>query len=132
MPNTLPSPTFARRHQGSTWRRATPELIAVWAEAYGELADALIKAEKALCADARTAPGKLQALKVAAVKEESAAIKFFAIEALPGEQLPAFKPRTVCQRIRPFPCWANAIAAVQPVGGAESPVPAHFRQTRGK
>lgn len=71
---------------------ATPELIAAWAEAYGELADALIRAEGDLYDNAGTMPGQLQALRVVAVNNESENIKSFVLETLPGEQLPAFKP----------------------------------------
>ncbi len=71
---------------------ATPELIAAWAEAYGELADALIDAEKTLYASANTAPGELQSLRVVAVRQESDNIKSFVLAALPGEKIPAFKP----------------------------------------
>jgi nitric oxide dioxygenase len=71
---------------------ATPALIAAWAEAYGELADALIRAEKDLYDRVGTTPGGLQALRVVAVNDESETIKSFVLEAQLGERLPAFKP----------------------------------------
>lgn len=71
---------------------AAPELIAAWAEAYGELADALISAEKALYEKAGTAPGGLRTMRVVEVSNESENVKSFTLAPAAGDTVPAFKP----------------------------------------
>ncbi|ALK96249.1 flavohemoprotein [Massilia sp. WF1] len=71
---------------------ATPPLISAWDEAYCELALALISAEKEMYAQAGIEPGQLQNMRVIDICDESADIKAFVLEAMPGEAAPPFKP----------------------------------------
>lgn len=71
---------------------ATPELISAWAEAYTELADLFIAAEKELYAQAGTEPGKLSDMRVVEIRSESEDIKAFVLETVTGQDAPAFKP----------------------------------------
>lgn len=71
---------------------ATPALLDAWGEAYGELAAALIDAEKALYAQAGVAPGQLRDMRVVDVRDESEDIKSFVLEPVDGQAAPAFKP----------------------------------------
>jgi nitric oxide dioxygenase len=71
---------------------ATPALISAWDEAYSELAAALIDAEKQLYAQAGTAPGQLNDMRVIEVRNESEDIKSFVLETVNGQAAPAFKP----------------------------------------
>jgi nitric oxide dioxygenase len=71
---------------------ATEPLINAWAEAYGELADALIAAEKAMYEAARTAPGELRAMRVTSVSHESEDVRAYRLEPLDGKPAPAFQP----------------------------------------
>ncbi|RJF96184.1 NO-inducible flavohemoprotein [Noviherbaspirillum saxi] len=71
---------------------ATPALISAWDEAYSELAAALIDAEKALYAQARTEPGQLREMRVVDIRNESEDIKAFVLEPADGLAAPAFKP----------------------------------------
>lgn len=102
----------------------TPELIAAWAEAYGELADALIDAEKSLYASASTEPGALQSLHVKAVREESENIKSFVLEALPGGQLPSFKPGQYVSVSVTFP---DGQTQLRQYSLSDAPQPGHLR-----
>jgi nitric oxide dioxygenase len=71
---------------------ATQPLIDAWAEAYGELADALIAAEKALYQELDTAPGALRKMRVATVSHESEDVRSYRLEPIDGAPVPAFKP----------------------------------------
>lgn len=71
---------------------ATPALIAAWDEAYSELAAALTAAEKELYAQAGTAPGQLNEMRVVDILDESDDIKAFVLEPVDGKEAPAFKP----------------------------------------
>jgi nitric oxide dioxygenase len=71
---------------------ATPELLAAWAEAYGELAHALIEAEKNLYASAEATPGQLRDMRVIDVRTESEDICAFTLEPVDGKPAPDFKP----------------------------------------
>jgi nitric oxide dioxygenase len=71
---------------------ATPALISAWDEAYSELASALISAEREMYAQAGIEPGQLQNMRVIDICDESADIKAFVLEAMPGEAAPPFKP----------------------------------------
>jgi nitric oxide dioxygenase len=71
---------------------ATPPLLDAWAEAYNELATALIAAEQAMYAEARIAPGQLRTMRVIAVRKESEDIRAFVLEPVDGQAAPAFKP----------------------------------------
>ncbi|MET0856140.1 MAG: NO-inducible flavohemoprotein [Telluria sp.] len=71
---------------------ATPALISAWDEAYSELAAALTAAEKELYAQAGTAPGQLNEMRVIDIQNESDDIKAFVLETVNGNEAPAFKP----------------------------------------
>jgi nitric oxide dioxygenase len=71
---------------------ATPPLLEAWAEAYSELATALIEAEKALYSAAETAPGQLRDMRVIDVINESEDIKAFVLEPVDALAAPSFKP----------------------------------------
>jgi len=71
---------------------ATPALISAWDEAYSELASALISAEKEMYTQAGIEPGQLQNMRVTDICDESADIKAYILEAMPGEAAPPFKP----------------------------------------
>jgi nitric oxide dioxygenase len=71
---------------------ATDPLIEAWAEAYGELADALIGAEQALYASANTAPGELRPMRVSSVSHESEDVRSYRLEPVDGNAPPAFRP----------------------------------------
>lgn len=71
---------------------ATPALLDAWGEAYGELAAALIDAEKALYSTAGVAPGQLRDMRVVDVRDESEDIKSFVLEPVDGQAAPAFRP----------------------------------------
>lgn len=71
---------------------ATPPLLAAWDEAYTSLADALIGAEKALCAEAGVTPGQLRPLRVSEVRKESADIRSFTLQSVDGRPVYGFKP----------------------------------------
>lgn len=71
---------------------ATPALIAAWDEAYSELAAALVDAENALYAQAGIVAGQLRDLRVSEIRQESADVKSFVLEAADGQPVPDFKP----------------------------------------
>ena len=71
---------------------ATPPLIEAWAEAYNELATALITAEQAMYAQASITPGQLRAMRVTNVRNESEDIKAFVLDPVDGQAAPDFKP----------------------------------------
>ena len=71
---------------------ATPPLLDAWAEAYSELATALIEAEKAMYSAAETAPGQLRDMRVVDVINESEDIKAFVLEPVDALAAPSFKP----------------------------------------
>ena len=71
---------------------ATPPLIDAWAEAYNELATALIAAEQAMYKQANIAPGQLRTMRVVAVRNESEDIKAFVLQPEDGQAAPDFKP----------------------------------------
>jgi nitric oxide dioxygenase len=71
---------------------ATPPLLDAWAEAYSELATALIEAEKAMYSAAETAPGQLRDMRVIDVINESEDIKAFVLEPVDALAAPSFKP----------------------------------------
>lgn len=71
---------------------ATPELVAAWEEAYGELAKLFIAAEKNLYAQAEVSPGELRDMRVVAVHKESEDVSSFTLEAVDGQPVPDFKP----------------------------------------
>lgn len=68
---------------------ATPELIAAWAEAYGQLASALIEAEAKLYAERETTPGALTSMRVGEIEVQSELVTSFKLEPLDG--LPAWR-----------------------------------------
>jgi nitric oxide dioxygenase len=71
---------------------ATPPLLAAWEEAYMELANALIEAEKTLYASADVAPGQLRQMRVIGVDKQSDDVTSFTLQPLDGKPAPAFKP----------------------------------------
>jgi len=71
---------------------ATAPLLAAWDEAYGELADALIAAERELYAEAGVEAGELRTVRVTEVLRQSEDVLSFALAAIDDKALPAFKP----------------------------------------
>lgn len=71
---------------------ATAPLLAAWDEAYGELAAALIAAEKNLYAQAEVAPGQLRDMQVTEVQRQSADVCSLTLRPVDGLPPPAFKP----------------------------------------
>jgi nitric oxide dioxygenase len=71
---------------------ATPDLLAAWGEAYGELANALIETEKNLYAQAGVQAGELRAMRVVEVSRESETVSSFTLEPGDGKPAPEFKP----------------------------------------
>jgi nitric oxide dioxygenase len=71
---------------------ATPALLAAWDEAYSELADALVKTEKAMYQEAGVEPGQLRDMRVTEVHKESEDVVSFVLESDDGQALPSFKP----------------------------------------
>jgi nitric oxide dioxygenase len=71
---------------------ATPELIEAWAEAYGLLADALIREEARVYREKGMQPGEFMPVRVARKHVESRTVTSFYIEALDGGTLPDFQP----------------------------------------
>lgn len=71
---------------------ASPALLAAWAEAYGELANALIAAEKELYQQAGVEAGELRALRVTDVTRQSEDVMSYTLAAPDSKALPAFKP----------------------------------------
>lgn len=71
---------------------ATSAMLAAWDEAYGELANLLIAAEKNLYAQAKVSPGELRDMRVVAVHKESEDVSSFTLEAADGQPVSNFKP----------------------------------------
>ncbi len=89
MVDFCPPPARRRKLLGDA---ATAPLLDAWAEAYGELADALIATERALYAQAGVEAGELRAMRVTEVLHQSEDVRSFTLEAIDGRALPAFKP----------------------------------------
>jgi nitric oxide dioxygenase len=71
---------------------ATAPLLAAWGEAYNELANALIAAEKALYQEVRTTPGQLYDMRVIDIISESEDIRAYVLQPAGDHAAPAFKP----------------------------------------
>lgn len=74
---------------------ATPAILSAWVEAYGELADIMIKAEAALYAEAAARPGGWRGWRnfvVRQKREESEVITSFFLEPEDGRPISDFKP----------------------------------------
>jgi nitric oxide dioxygenase len=71
---------------------ATPPLLAAWDEAYGELANLFIEAEKNLYAHAGIEAGQLREMRVTERREESEEVISFTMQAVDGLPVPAFMP----------------------------------------
>lgn len=71
---------------------ATPDLLGAWSEAYGELASALIAAEKLLYEQAAIEPGQMRMMRVRKAVRESVDITSFVLEPTDGKAAPAFQP----------------------------------------
>ena len=71
---------------------ATPELIEAWGKAYGQLADALIDAERAMYGELGIEPGQFLVVKVTEKVRESATVTSFHLADPEGRALPPFKP----------------------------------------
>ena len=71
---------------------ATEPLLAAWAEAYGELADMLIEAERGLYAEAGVQPGELRDMRIGEVRQQSANVRSYTLTPADGGPAPAFKP----------------------------------------
>ncbi len=71
---------------------ATPELLAAWDEAYNSLANLFIAAEKDLYAQAGIEPGQTRAMRVDAVRHESADVMSIRLAPVDGRPAPYFKP----------------------------------------
>jgi nitric oxide dioxygenase len=69
---------------------ATPELIAAWAEAYGSLADLLIRTERELYADAGVKAGDTRPMRVTEVIKQSENVLSIRVEPADGAPLPPF------------------------------------------
>jgi nitric oxide dioxygenase len=71
---------------------ATEPLLGAWGEAYGELADMLIEAERSLYAKAGVQPGELRDVKVSAVRQQSENVRSYTLAPADGGPAPAFRP----------------------------------------
>ena len=71
---------------------ATEPLLAAWGEAYGELADLLIGAERGLYAEAGIEPGALRDMQVGEVRRESENVRSYTLTPSDGGPAPTFKP----------------------------------------
>lgn len=71
---------------------ATAPLLAAWDEAYSQLANLLIDAEKNLYAKAGVAAGELRAMRVVDVRKQSEEVASYTLEPADGKAAPAFKP----------------------------------------
>jgi nitric oxide dioxygenase len=71
---------------------ATAPLLDAWKEAYGSLANLLIRTEAEMYATAGIQPGHTRPMRVTEVKVESANVKSIRFVAEDGKPLPAFKP----------------------------------------
>ncbi|TCS38301.1 nitric oxide dioxygenase [Paucimonas lemoignei] len=103
---------------------ATPALLAAWEEAYGELASALIAAEKELYRQAATEAGELRAMRVAAVTRQSEDVMSYTLEAIDGKALPAFKPG---QYVSVAVDFADGRRQLRQYSLSDSPLAPHLR-----
>ena len=71
---------------------ATPELLAAWAEAYGDLAGVFITEEKAQYQAKNTAPGACRSVTVTNKISETPDVTSFYLKATDGQPLPSFLP----------------------------------------
>lgn len=71
---------------------ATAPLLAAWDEAYTELANALIEAERNLYASAGVAPGELRDMRVLDIRTESEEVSSFTLGPVDGKPAPRFQP----------------------------------------
>jgi len=71
---------------------ASPPLLAAWDEAYGNLANLFIEAEKKLYAHAGVTAGQLHDMRVIERRKESEDVASFTIQAADGQPVPGFKP----------------------------------------
>lgn len=70
----------------------TGPLLAAWGEAYGELADLLIGAERKLYAEAGIQPGELRDMRVGDMRQESENIRSYTLTPADGGPVPTFRP----------------------------------------
>lgn len=71
---------------------ATPQLLNAWREAYGELSNALIQAEKTLYEHAGVFAGQLNELLVLDVHQENENVKSYRLQTRDGQSPGPFKP----------------------------------------
>ena len=71
---------------------ATPPLLAAWGEAYGELADLLIDAERQMYAQAGVQPGELRDMRVTDVRQQSENVRSYTLQPADGGAAPDFRP----------------------------------------
>ena len=71
---------------------ATEPLLAAWGEAYGELADMLIRTEREMYAEAGVQPGELRDMRIADVHQQSENVRSYTLVPADGKPAPAFKP----------------------------------------
>ncbi|QAU35656.1 globin domain-containing protein [Janthinobacterium sp. 17J80-10] len=103
---------------------ATAPLLAAWDEAYGELADALIAAERELYAQAGTEAGALRAMKVTGVERQSEDVLSYTLAAGDGQALPAFKPG---QYVSVAVSFADGSRQLRQYSLSDTPLASHLR-----
>ncbi|RJG02157.1 NO-inducible flavohemoprotein [Noviherbaspirillum sedimenti] len=103
---------------------ATAPLLAAWDEAYGELADALIAAERELYAEAGVAAGELRAVRVTEVVRQSEDVLSFTLQAVDGKALPGFKPG---QYVSVAVSFADGSRQLRQYSLSDTPLAAHLR-----
>ena len=103
---------------------ATPALLAAWDEAYGELADALVQAERSLYAQAGVTPGQLHEMRVTEVRKESEDVVSFQLIPLDGKPAPGFKPG---QYISVSVAFADGSRQLRQYSLSDAPCAEHLR-----
>lgn len=103
---------------------ATDPLLGAWGEAYGELADLLIEAERSLYAKAGVQPGELRDVRVTDVRQQSENIRSYTLAPADGGPAPAFSPG---QYISVSVLFPDGHVQLRQYSLSDAPSPSHLR-----